>query len=76
MTEFFELTKEPSWKFIINLNKDLHPLFKFVSAENLAMLLFCFKLIVDENEELSNRHKAKQRIYAFIDVFLPNEGLS
>ena len=60
---------------LINLNQDLKNLFNNVSSESLGALLFCFSVLVDESEMLSERYIAKAKILEFIKHYLPNENL-
>ena len=69
------MTDKPSNSELIKFNQDLKPLFKNISGESLGILLFCFSVLVDKNEMLSERYLAKAKILEFIDVYLPNENL-
>ena len=66
---------KPSNAELIKFNQDLKPLFKNVSSESLGILLFCFSVLVDKNEMLSERYLAKAKILEFIKHYLPNENL-
>lgn len=66
---------KPSNAELIKFNKDLKPLFNNVSGEGLGILLFCFSVLVDKNEMLSERYLAKAKILEFIKHYLPNENL-